>query len=386
MTWSMNAVTTAAERGADDDGDRQVDDVASEQELLELVQHVRSPRSEPVVTRPPAGTVTPRAHRHHRVERADRQRRSRRASRPTATRSSRSSAATRRPGTIRWDPTAGRLDPRTSRASTRSSTSPARASATTAGPTPTSATDPREPHQGHRPPERGRSPPTSDRPGRARVRLGGRATTATAATRSSPRRAPRAPASSPRSASTGRRPPRRPRPPAIRVAHIRTGLVLDATAGCSRGWRCPSSSARRPAGLGQAVDELDHARRRDRRDRVPARRTTSPGPVNLTAPEPVDQRRVHQGARAGCCTGRRSCPCPRSRSSSPSGASWPTTCCSRASACSPKRPRRTPGYDASSTRSWSRRAATSVLGRGSAAGHFGCMRTPPSTRMVSAFM
>ena len=42
------------ERGADDDGDRQVDDVAPQQELLELVQHVRSPRSEPVVARPPA--------------------------------------------------------------------------------------------------------------------------------------------------------------------------------------------------------------------------------------------------------------------------------------------------------------------------------------------
>ena len=40
MTLSVNVVTSAGERGADDHRDRQVDDVASGEELLEALQHV----------------------------------------------------------------------------------------------------------------------------------------------------------------------------------------------------------------------------------------------------------------------------------------------------------------------------------------------------------
>ena len=103
----------------------------------------------------------------------------------------------------------------------------------------------------------------------------------------------------------------------IRVVLLRTGLPLDAR-------RRPAQAAaaavqagrRRPARQRPAVDAVD------RRWPTGSARSTFlldrddlAGPVNLVGPEPVHQRRVHPGARPGCCTGRRCCRCPASRCS-----------------------------------------------------------------------
>ena len=75
----------------------------------------------------------------------------------------------------------------------------------------------------------------------------------------------------------------------IRVVRIRTGLVLAKQGGMLQRLLLPFKLGdRRSPRIGQAVHELDRARRRARRD--PPRRSTPPsvsGPVNLTAPNPV---------------------------------------------------------------------------------------------------
>ena len=52
-------------------------------------------------------------------------------------------------------------------------------------------------------------------------------------------------------------------------------------------------------GVGRQWMPLDLDRRRGRRDALPADHDGSSGPVNLTAPEPVTQRRLHRRAWAG---------------------------------------------------------------------------------------
>ena len=75
----------------------------------------------------------------------------------------------------------------------------------------------------------------------------------------------------------------------VRTVLTRTGIVLDAGGGVLARMLLPFKLGhRRPSGLGAAVDELDHARRRGRRDPPRDRCTTSVrGPVNLVAPNPV---------------------------------------------------------------------------------------------------
>ena len=127
----------------------------------------------------------------------------------------------------------------------------------------------------------------------------------------------------------GGRHPRRPPPHRHRARRRR--------AACCRSMVLPvPAGRRRPPRLGQAVDELDHARRRGGGDPLPARRTTCPARSTLTVAEPRHQRRAHQGARRGAApaddppgAGVRPRGCC-------SGASWPTSCSSSASGCCPR--------------------------------------------------
>ena len=70
---------------------------------------------------------------------------------------------------------------------------------------------------------------------------------------------------------------------------VRTGIVLDAHGGALAADAAPvQARARRQSGLGQAVDELDHARRRDRaRSGTRSTTTTCAARSTCVAPNPV---------------------------------------------------------------------------------------------------
>ena len=94
----------------------------------------------------------------------------------------------------------------------------------------------------------------------------------------------------------------------VRTVLTRTGIVLDAHGGAlGQDAAAVQARARRPAGLGQAVDELDRARRRGRRDPPRDRRRVGARPGQPRRAEPGHQRRVRRARSARCCTGRRSC-------------------------------------------------------------------------------
>ena len=174
------------------------------------------------------------------------------------------------------------------------------------------AAHPREPHAGDGParPHAGRARSTHRRCWSRGRRWG---TTATGATRSSPRQRPPGddfPAAG-RASRGRRRPRRRPRPG--------SGWSPSAPASCSpptaaRSSACCSpSSSGSVAGIGSGEQYMSWITLDDDVGaiRPPARpRPSVSGPVNLTAPEPGDQRRVHRARSARCCTVRRCCPTP----------------------------------------------------------------------------
>ena len=97
----------------------------------------------------------------------------------------------------------------------------------------------------------------------------------------------------------------------IRVATIRTGIVLDAHGWrARRAWpRSPSSGCCGKLGSGKQwmswislADEVGAIRFLFEHD--------VHGPVNLTAPTPVTNAELHEGARPCRSIARRSCPCP----------------------------------------------------------------------------
>ena len=123
----------------------------------------------------------------------------------------------------------------------------------------------------------------------------------------------RAATSWPRCAPSGR--PRRPPAEAagIRVAHLRSGLVLDRSAMLVQvlGTVFRLGLGGR-MGNGRQYWPWISLDRRDRRDAAPAdrRRLRTGQPHRARA---GDERRVHRGTRAASCTGRPCCPCRRSR-------------------------------------------------------------------------
>ena len=100
---------------------------------------------------------------------------------------------------------------------------------------------------------------------------------------------------------SGRRPPRRRATPGIRVVPLRTGIVLSPKGGVLKRLLLPFKlGLGGRTGSGQPVHELDHPRRRDPRDRLRARRTsTVAGPAQPHRAEPGDQPRAHEHARRG---------------------------------------------------------------------------------------
>ena len=183
-----------------------------------------------------------------------------------------------------------------STASTPSSTWLAPGSATIGGPRPTSA-DPREPDHGTRPPRRDARPLNGPRPCSCRAPQSD--STAIGATSSSTRRAAPGSGFLADFAGSGRRPPRPAEAAGVRVAHLRTGIVLAKEGGAlPRCCRC-SSWARRSLRVGPPVDELDQHRRRGRGDRPPAdERPRRPGQPHRA--EPVTNAEFAD-ARPACC-------------------------------------------------------------------------------------
>ena len=113
---------------------------------------------------------------------------------------------------------------------------------------------------------------------------------------------------------SGRRP--RPRPPTagVRVVLLRTGLVLGPGAMLVRswarssgsGWAAGSGSGRQYwpwIGLDDEIGAIRHLLTAD-----------VSGPVNLTAPDPVTNARVHPRPRPGAAPAHPRCRCPPSRS------------------------------------------------------------------------
>ena len=149
------------EGGADDDRHRQVDDVASEQELLEVVEHARLPSDRvgwPCSASPVrrAGTVTPHAHRHHRVERPDR-RWAGPIARGRRPRGGARGATAPAAGQARCGGTsiAASIDAIGSRGARRGRAPRRRGHRREALDRRAEAQDPREPHEGHQPARRG---------------------------------------------------------------------------------------------------------------------------------------------------------------------------------------------------------------------------------------
>ena len=189
---------------------------------------------------------------------------------------------------------------RRSSASTPSSTSPAPASATSAGPTTTGVRCARAARSGRhaRSPTRSPAPAMGRRccsPARPIGFYGDRGDEQLDETSPPGQRVPRRGrrgVGGGHGAGRGRR--RARRPPAHRHRAGRHGgaLAQDAAAVQAR--------PRRPIRLRPAVDELDQHRRRGRRRSSTCSRSEVAGPVNLTAPKPVTQRRAgrHHRRRA----------------------------------------------------------------------------------------
>ena len=201
------------------------------------------------------------------------------------------------PGT----PPPGQLDPGDARGPRRaSSTWPARASAPSAGTAEQKRARPREPHGGARRswPRRW-PPPPSGRRCWSRARPSG--STATGATRCSPRRARPAPGfltevcmawEAATAAGRGRRHPGGP------PAHV--ARARPRTAACCRKLAAAvQARAGRPAGVGSPVDELDHAWPTRSRRSASCSPTTSRGPVNAAAPDPVTNAAMSKAHRPG---------------------------------------------------------------------------------------
>ena len=86
----------------------------------------------------------------------------------------------------------------------------------------------------------------------------------------------------------------------IRVAHIRTGIVLAGQRGSApQDAHAVQVRGRRQARVGAAVDELDRARGRGRGDRPSARRPGSRRGVQPHGAQPGHQRRHDEGAGGG---------------------------------------------------------------------------------------
>ena len=238
-----------------------------------------------------------RARRRHRFPRIDRNgaagaaagRRPRRPCRSSGRRPSTArSAGTRRPGAS---------TPASSPASTPSSTWPAPASATTAGPTTTSARSSRAARRATallaRDDGRRRR-----RPARPAVRLGDRllrrprrrgARRALGAGHRVPRRGGR---------GSGRPARRRPQAAGVRVAHLRTGIVL-APKGGALAKLLPLFKFGVGGRFGSGTQWMSWISLDDEvvGDRAPADERRWPAPVNLTAPDAGDQRRARRHAR-----------------------------------------------------------------------------------------
>ena len=121
----------------------------------------------------------------------------------------------------------------------------------------------------------------------------------TVATRCSTSRAAAATTSWPVCAGSGRLPPQPAAGGGIRLVTIRTGIVLEPSGGVleADGAALPPRS-RGSGGRRSPVDELDRARPTSWEQSSTRSITTSlRGPVNLTAPNPGDERRAHEGAR-----------------------------------------------------------------------------------------
>ena len=116
----------------------------------------------------------------------------------------------------------------------------------------------------------------------------------------------------------------------VRVAHLRSGVVLSGDGGALKkqlplfkfGLGGKMGSGEQWQSWISIDDEVGAI--------VHLLSSTVSGPVNLTAPQSGDERRVHRHARHRRCTAR---PCCRSRSSARgccSAPNWPRTCCSPA--------------------------------------------------------
>ena len=168
------------------------------------------------------------------------------------------------------------------------------------------AADPRQPQRAHRGARRrGRRARRSDLP----VGVGASATTATPATASSTRARPSGAGFLAEVCRDWEAATQKAVDAGVRVVNLRTGLVL-APAGGLLGVLRPLFKfvPRRAARAGHPVHAVDLARRRGRRHpaRAGTRQRRRPGQPHRA--DARHQRRVHEGARRGACTGRRPCP------------------------------------------------------------------------------
>jgi uncharacterized protein (TIGR01777 family) len=160
----------------------------------------------------------------------------------------------------------------------------------------------------------------------------------------------------------------------IRVPRIRTGIVLDPGGGALQ----QLARLCRFGILGKLGNGKQWMSWISLADHIAAMRfLLDPGcdlrgPVNLTAPAPVTNEVF-----------TKSSPCRGSGRSCCWGPSWRRRCSTRGSACCPTASS-TPG--SSSATPSSNPPCRSSSAEQPRAAHLGCMRTPPSTRMVSAFM